>query len=112
MKRKILFICSGGLDRSPAAEELVNGEFSDKYEAKSCGLYPLFSSNVVTKQALKWADLIFVMEPIHKADILERFPLFVKDKPEIIVLNVENEDVRNDPKLREILKDKLRKLLK
>lgn len=111
-KKKILFICSGGLDRSPTAEELVNTEFSDKFQARSVGLYPLTHSNEVTKYSLRWADLIIVMEHQHKADILERFPLFVKDKPEIIVLDVPNEYVRNDPKLRGLLKDKLKEILK
>ncbi len=111
MKTKILFVCSGGLDRSPTAEEIVNTYFSDKFEAKSCGLYPLFSDNIVTKQFLKWADLIMVMEARHKTDILDRFPLFVKDKSKIIVLDISNEYVRNQPELKELLKIKLDKIL-
>ncbi len=112
MKKKLLFVCSGGLDRSPTAEEIINKEFSNDYEARSCGLYPLTHGNVVTKEALKWADLIFVMEHQQKVDILERFPLFVKDKPEIIVLNINNEYVRHDPKLKDLLRIKLRNWLK
>ena len=108
---KILFVCSGGLDRSPTAEDIINTEFSDKFEARSCGLYPLTNSNEITKDALRWADLIMVMEQAHKADILERFRLFVKDKPEIIVLNVENEYTRDNPELRKLLRKKLKEAL-
>ena len=107
MKTKILFICSGGLDRSPTAEELVNTEFSEKFEARSCGLYPLTNSNKVTKENLRWADLVIVMEPQHKADILERFPLFIKDKPEIIVLGIFNKYIRDNLALKEELRTKL-----
>jgi len=111
MKTKLLFVCSGGLDRSPTAEKIINMEFSDKFEARSCGLYPLTNFNEVTKELIKWADFIFVMEQQHKADILERFPLFVKDKPEIIVLNVQNEYTYSDPKLRKLLRIKLKPYL-
>jgi predicted protein tyrosine phosphatase len=109
MKKHLLFVCSGGLDRSPTAEELINTKASDKFEAKSCGLYPFFSDNILTKQALRWADIIIVMEYRHKADILEKFPLFVHDKPEIIVLDVSNEYVRGQPELKELLRTKLKK---
>jgi len=111
-KTKLIFVCSGGLDRSPTAEELINTEFSDKFEARSCGLYPLTNSNEITKEALKWADIIFVMEQQHKADILKKFPLFVRDKPEIIVLNISNEYTRNNFKLKELLRTKIEKELK
>ena len=111
-RKKILFVCSGGLDRSPTAEEIVNTEFSDRFEAKSCGLYPLFSPNEVTKYSLRWADLIIVMEQRHKEDLKEMFPLFLEDKPEIIVLYISNEYVRDQPELKEVLRIKLKKILK
>jgi predicted protein tyrosine phosphatase len=109
MKKHLLFICSGGLDRSPTAEELINTEAGDKFEAKSCGLYPFFADNPLTKQALTWADQVIVMEYVHKSDILERFPLFIKDKPDIIVLDVPNEYVRDQQELKELLRNKLKK---
>ena len=105
MKKHLLFICAGGLDRSPAAEALFKNH--PKFEAKSCGIHPLISSAVPTRHNLRWADYIFCMELEHKADILERFPVIVKDKPEIIVLNVLNEFVRYDSELLRLLKIKL-----
>ena len=104
-KKHLLFICSGGLDRSPCAEALFKNH--PKFEAKSCGIHPLISSAVPTRHNLRWADYIFCMELEHKADILERFPVIVKDKPEIIVLNISNEFVRHDPELLRLLKIKL-----
>jgi len=104
-KKHLLFICAGGLDRSPCAESLFKNH--PKFEAKSCGIHPLIASSVPTKYNLRWADYIFCMELEHKADILERFPVIVKDKPEIIVLNVLNEFVRYDSELLRLLKIKL-----
>ncbi|MBA7687930.1 hypothetical protein ES703_96404 [subsurface metagenome] len=105
-KQHLLFICAGGLDRSPCAESLF--ENHPRFEAKSCGIHPLFSSAVPTRQNLIWADYIFCMQHEHKVDILERFPIIVKDKPEIIVLEIPNEYVRHNPKLEELLRIKLK----
>jgi len=105
MKKHLLFICAGGLDRSPAAESLFKNH--PKFEAKSCGIHPLISSAVPTRHNLRWADYIFCMEHEHKVDILERFPIIVREKPEIIVLNISNEFVRYDSELLRLLKIKL-----
>lgn len=110
MKKHLLFICSGGLDRSPTAESLF--ENNPKFEAKSCGIYPLFLSSTLTRENLRWADYIFCMEHEHKADILERFPEILREKPEIIVLNISNKYVRTNPELARLLKIKLKEWLK
>ncbi len=104
-KKHLLFICAGGLDRSPCAEALF--ENHPKFKAKSCGIHPLISSSVPTKHNLRWADYIFCMEHEHKADILERFPEIVREKPEIIVLNIPNQYVRYDLELLRLLTSKL-----
>ena len=108
MKTKLLFVCTANLDRSPAAESLFKD--SDKYEAKSCGISPLAEIKV-TKQAILWADEIFVMEPLHKRFLLENFPDELKNKPEIIILDVNNEYARNDSELEKLLRVKLVDLL-
>lgn len=99
-------MCAGGLDRSPTAVDLFKG--SKEYQAKSCGIHPLISAPM-TKQNLEWADQVFVMEPYQKAYILENFPLIMKNKQDIIILDVPNEYVRTDPKLKELLRIKLKK---
>lgn len=105
MKKRLLFICAGGLDRSPCAESLFKNH--SKFEAESVGLYPLISSAVVKRHHLQNADYIFVMEYQHKIDLKQMFPLILKDKPEIIVLGVDNKFVRHDPELERLLKRKL-----
>ena len=104
MKTKLLFICDGGLDRSPAAAELFKD--SKKYEARFAGIRPLISAPM-TRQALQWADEIFVMEPEHKRYLLENFPLITREKPEIVILDILNKYTRNDPELEKILIKKL-----
>ena len=110
MKKRLLFICAGGLDRSPTAESLFKNH--PKFEAKSCGIHPLLSSSIPTRHNLRWADYIFCMEIEHKADILERFPKIIEDKPEIIVLDISNNYVRHDPELERLLKIKLKDWLR
>ena len=105
MKKKLLFVCAGGLDRSPCAASLF--EDSEKYEAKSCGIHPLMSAPL-TRENLRWADEIFCMEHEYKADILEKFREIIKDKPEIIVLNIPNKYVRTNPELEKVLREKLK----
>ena len=107
--KHLLFVCAGGLDRSPKSVDLFKD--SKNYEAKSCGIHPLISAPI-TKQYLQWADYIFVMEPEHKRFILENFPLIIKDKPEIVILDIPNEYTRNNPELEKILRIKLNRWLK
>ena len=63
-------------------------------------------------QFLQWADYIFVMEPEHKRFILENFPLIIKDKSEIVILDIPNEYTRNNPELEKTLRIKLKEWLK
>ena len=106
MKKHILFVCSANLDRSPLAESLFDG--SEEYEAKSCGTFP-HAQIPVSKEAIEWADIIFCMKDEHKRYLIDNFR-GVFDK-EVIVLNVDNEFARNDPRLEEVLRRKLSRWL-
>ncbi len=101
---KLLFVCRANLQRSPTAEKL----FKDKnIETKSAGIDPL-SFIVLTKKALDWADKIFVMEESQKDFILNNFKV---DK-EIIVLDIPDIYIKDDPELIRILKKKVSKYLR
>ena len=102
---KLLFVCTANQQRSPTAEEI----FKDRYETKSAGVSP--SARVVlTKAALEWADIVFVMEDWQRAAIAEMFPQeYLKKK--IIVLDIPEIYNSMDPKLIKLLKIRVDQLL-
>jgi predicted protein tyrosine phosphatase len=103
MVKKVLFVCSGNVDRSPTAESLLKGK--EGLEVKSAGTL-IGAKTVVSKDLVNWADMIFVMEEHHKEAVEEIDPNVGK---KIIVLDIEDTYLRNDPKLTNILKEKLSK---
>lgn len=101
---KLLFVCTGNLDRSPTAEELFKG----KYETKSCGV-SLGAPVRLTKRLIRWADRIFCMQEIHKEVVLELCP---EAGDKLIVLDIEDSYWKNDPQLIKELKEKVGKHLR
>lgn len=102
MKTKLLFLCSANIDRSPCAESLFKN--SEEYEAKSAGLSEL-SEKIVTNQAIKWADIIFVMDERkekHKTILLKNFP--DAENKDIRILNIPNNSCRYDKELERLLR--------
>jgi len=103
---RVLFVCTGNLDRSPTAEFLLRGK--EGFEARSAGTW-INARKKVSKDLIEWADVIFVMEDYHKDVILSICP---EAKEKVVVLNIPDVYRRNDPKLIEILKKRLGECLK
>ena len=103
-KIKILFVCTENLQRSPTAESLFSN--SKKYKVKSCGISQ-FAEIIISKESVRWADIIVCMEEVHKEFILENFP--ESHNKELIVLNILDIYYKDDPKLIELLKQKLKR---
>jgi len=103
--KKILFVCTGNMDRSPTAEDLLEGR--EEFEAMSAGT-SMYARRRNSESLLGWADQIFVMEIEHEAAILHLMPDVEK---KIIVLDLPNNCLRNDPELVRMLKAKLSKHL-
>jgi predicted protein tyrosine phosphatase len=104
-KKHLLFICSSGVDRSPAAAKLF--EKSKKFITKHAGIFD-FARIKLTIKEVNWADYIFVMDEInqrHKTELINKFPQ-IGDK-KIIVLDISNKYARNDERLLQLLKIKL-----
>ncbi|MGB9133995.1 MAG: phosphotyrosine protein phosphatase, partial [Candidatus Bathyarchaeia archaeon] len=59
LTRKVLFVCSGNIDRSPTAEVLLRGK--EGFEVKSAGTWE-GARKVVSRELMDGADAIFVME--------------------------------------------------
>lgn len=101
--RRVLFVCSGNLHRSRAAQELLMHS-SEDLKVKSAGTLPL-SPNVLTKELIEWAEIIFGMEKHHKDAILQMKPeaedrTFVLGIPDIYLK-------RDDPRLTHALRAKI-----
>jgi len=67
---RLLFVCSRNRRRSPTAERI----FAQRKdcEVASAGLAP-DADEVLAPELVEWADIIFVMEPIHAATLRRRF---------------------------------------
>jgi len=106
MAKRVLFVCTGNMDRSPTAESLLSGRRG--FEVKSAGTW-MHARRRISRDLIEWADMIFVMEGHHKDAILNICP---EAEEKVIVLDIPDIYRRNDPELLEILKQKLGRYLK
>lgn len=104
-KKRLLFVCTGNVDRSPTAEHLFDDV--EGVEAKSAGT-SIAATLPLTKQLLKWADLVFVMEHEHQKAALAIAPDCWK---KIEVLDVPDDYYNGQPELKTLLKTKLQKFV-
>ena len=100
---KVLFICNQNENRSKTAEEL----FKDRFETKSAGL---FNDKPLKESQIKWADTIIVMEDRQRTEIAKRFPKQYMQK-RILSLDVPDVFNYNNPKLIDLLKSKIDRLI-
>jgi len=94
-KKRVLFLCSRNQLRSPTAEKIFSR--SHHLEVRSRGL----SSSAVrrlTGTDVLWAEVIFVMEPEHKKQLLRGFREEAKLR-RIHVLDIPDEYDFMDPEL-------------
>jgi len=102
---RVLFVCTGNVDRSPTAEALLKDKKG--FEVLSAGTY-IHARRRVSERLIDWADVIFVMEEHHKEAILDLRP---EAENKTIVLFIPDIYRRNSPELIETLKTKLTKHL-
>jgi predicted protein tyrosine phosphatase len=96
----VLFICSANRQRSPTAENV----FVDwpGIEVASAGTDHRAEVEV-TPELLTWADVIFVMERIHRQKLSKKFCPYLKDQ-RIICLNIPDDYDFMEPALIELLR--------
>jgi predicted protein tyrosine phosphatase len=96
----ILFVCSMNRLRSPTAERV----FFDTpgINVRSAGTAK-DAENVIARDDIEWADLIFVMERHHRKNILEKF----RTQTKIITLGIPDNYEFMDPDLIEMLQAKV-----
>lgn len=105
--RKVLFVCTANLQRSPTAEKLFQG-WNGLWESKSAGIMPEPDCNPLTQQLIDWADMVIVMEQVHRRYIQSHFHCSA-DK--IHVLNIADRYYRDDPELVNLLLSKVPPIL-
>jgi len=93
--RKVLFVCTANLQRSPTAENLFQG-WGGVWEAKSAGIMPDPQGKLLTQELVKWADLLIVMEKGHSEYITSHFQC---SPDKIRILNIADRYFRDDPQL-------------
>lgn len=102
--RRLLFICSGNISRSPTAESLMGA--SGMYEARSAGIDPM-SPTPVDEELLDWADLVLVMserEDGHVSYLRDRYGV---PGDRIVDLDIPDRYARDDPELLLLLKERI-----
>ena len=97
-KTRVLFVCGKNRWRSPTAERV----FADHPEhpgvdCLSAGLSPE-SPTPVSVELVQWADVIFVMEPVHKTTLSARFRDHLAST-RVVCLNIPDTYREMDPAL-------------
>ena len=105
-KKKVLFVCTANHYRSVTGERIYKDRVD--LEVQSAGTFP-FAEQIVTKELIDWADIIFAMEHHHKDDMLGLVP---EADNKIIVLEIPDIYQRMDPALIKLLKERVNPYLK
>lgn len=99
MARRLLFVCGRNLQRSPTAEKIFHGVRG--IEACSAGVNP-DSEEPLSAELIEWAEVIFVMEPSHRAKMNRRFAGPLRGK-RVVCLGIADEYEFMDPQLIRLL---------
>jgi predicted protein tyrosine phosphatase len=98
---KILFVCTGNVDRSRTAEEMFQA--LKGYEVKSAGTS--IAANVrLSRELVDWAEIIFAMEEKHERAVVKLNP---EAWEKVECLDIPDQFYFNQPELRRLLIEKL-----
>ena len=100
---RALFICSRNRLRSPTAEQVFAGW--PGVQSDSAGL-AADAEVPLSAEQLHWAELIFVMEPMHRDKLRQRFRAQLA-KQRIVCLNIPDDYAYMQPELVALLKRKV-----
>ena len=104
---RVLFICSQNRLRSPTAEHVFASW--EGIEVASAGLND-GAQTPVTPELLAWAELIFVMEKVHRNKLAKKFRAYLARK-RVVCLDIPDEYEFMAPALVALLKAKVSKHL-
>jgi predicted protein tyrosine phosphatase len=106
--RNILFVCSRNQLRSPTAEQVFS--LRPDIEVLSAGT-DHDADTPLTPDLVEWADLIFVMERMHRTKLQTRFKSSLKNA-RVICLDIPDRYKFMDPELVQLLEAKVSPLLR
>lgn len=107
MTRNVLFVCTQNRLRSPTAEQVF--ATWPGVETDSAGLGNE-AANPVSPELIEWADLIFVMEKVHRRRLSARFGKHLSGK-RVICLDIPDEYEYMQPELVRLLHARVRRFL-
>lgn len=101
--KNILFVCSQNRLRSPTAEQV----FADwpGIETSSAGTNN-DAENPLSAELIEWADIVFVMEKVHRSKVQTRYRSALRGK-RVICLDIPDNYTFMDPALVALLKVKV-----
>jgi len=100
---KVLFVCTQNRLRSPTAEAVFSTQ--PGLEVMSAGTSS-DAENPIDAELIEWADVIFVMENVHRKKLNLQFGSLLRDK-RIVVLGIPDRYRYMDPELIEILRERV-----
>ena len=101
--KNVLFVCSQNKLRSPTAEQ-VFAQYPD-IEVASAGTNS-DSETPLSAELIEWADVIFVMEKVHRTKLQQRFRASLKSK-RVVCLDIPDKYRFMDPELVHLLETKV-----
>lgn len=96
---RVLFVCSRNRLRSPTAER-VFAAWPDVQTA-SAGVSP-DADQPLDPELIAWAEIIFVMEPVHRRKLTAKFGRWLKNK-RVICLDIPDDFDFMQPELIDLL---------
>ena len=105
--KRALFICGRNRARSPTAESIF-GDYPD-IETASAGTSP-DADTPLSSELIEWADIIVVMEPVHRRKLSTQFRAELKNK-RVVCLDIPDKYEFMSPELVRMLKAKAAKFL-
>lgn len=105
--KNILFVCSQNRLRSPTAEQVFSR--CRDIEVESAGTNH-DAENPLTPELVEWADIIFVMEKMHRAKLQQKFRKNLK-RARIICLDIPDNYQFMDPALVQLLEERVPRYL-
>lgn len=105
---KVLFVCTANVARSPMAEVVLRDLGGHRgHNVRSAGTARDATRRLTTRE-MAWADIVVVMEEVHRAVIRRRWPRYLA---KVTVLDVPDHYDPEEPELREVLGERIKRVL-